>query len=161
MSFPAPFPANPIIDTDERRAVIGRLCSAVNQFLQGFYEIPDGEEEPHEKAPKDLAKALYDYLTLPCTEMERGQIAAASRATEPASYPFPKPSPETLIRATEAADFTRSQIGKIHASIAAAPEAMRAMMEAVLLPQFELQLRQQEEFVSQIQAEIEKPEPQV
>jgi hypothetical protein len=127
-SFPAPSAPRQIVDTDERRAALRKLTDA-----------------------------LYDYLALPITEMERGEAASQEARKTPSV------TVEKMIHFQQEVENQRELLeenrGKVDQALAATPEDLRGMfrvqLEALLLSPLESQLKAMEAYLSQMQATLE------
>ena len=113
-----------------------------------MYRPPLVDTTERRKRIQALTDALYGFLT---TELDEMELAAAQPP-----MPMPKyATPEMLVRAKEQADSLRDQIEKTNAAIEKMPDGVREMMRAGVLMLLEGQLRQQDDAVSRIQAELE------
>jgi hypothetical protein len=122
-------PSRARIDTDERRAVLRKLTDA-----------------------------LYDYLVLPITEMERAYLA------DQEARKGPSVTVEKIVHFQEEIEKQRDQLeenrGKVETALHGTPEGMeeifRVQLEALLVTPLEAQIKGMEQYLSQMQAELEK-----
>ena len=125
------YPTSDPIDTDERR-----------------------------KVARALTDALYEYLTLPITEMER----AFKLQSE-----VPAMTVERIVQAQEQVERIREALEEGHGKVEAAmvglrngPEEMQAIariqLQTLYVDGLEAQLKSMEEWLSGMQAELEKRE---
>lgn len=102
---------------------------------------------------KRLTDALYEYLTLDCTEYERAASLATPRmAFVPRSMPDPA---EQLAKAVENRDRTQERLQAMRRQLEDVPEVMRTAVEMTMIGPLEDTLRGQEDWISELQKQIE------
>ena len=125
-SFPAPIHSQgSVVDTEERRTVVRKLTDA-----------------------------LYDYLTLDVTEMERA--VKMREESMPKQVMAHGPTPEMLVEISDEIDGLRSRIEFSRAQLSSLPSEMRGLMEAGIIGPMEDQLHQREKYLSAMQKAMEQ-----
>ena len=106
------------------------------------------DTEERKQVYRRLTDALYDYLALPIVEMERAQSQSPQYG--------PALTPEMLIKAQESVEYIQSQMDAIEAIIEKVPsEDVRGLMRVGMLPMYEQQLRQAQEWLTHVQTGLE------